>query len=88
MSNAPIPSSHLTRRSFLAATSSAASPALVSPRTAFGASANYKISLGLLGCCGRGKWIANLFQKHGGYELGAVLPSIGRSPTATSPIPS
>jgi predicted dehydrogenase len=36
------------------------------------AEANSKIDLGLIGCGGRGKWIANLFQKHGGYNVVAV----------------
>ena len=31
-----------------------------------------KIKLGLVGCGGRGSWIAKLFQKHGGYEFHAV----------------
>jgi myo-inositol 2-dehydrogenase / D-chiro-inositol 1-dehydrogenase len=31
-----------------------------------------KIKLGLIGCGGRGPWLADLFQKHGGYELHAV----------------
>jgi predicted dehydrogenase len=31
-----------------------------------------KIRLGLVGCGGRGKWIAKLFQKHGGYQFAAV----------------
>ena len=31
-----------------------------------------KIKLGLVGCGGRGSWIADLFQKHGGYEFHAV----------------
>jgi predicted dehydrogenase len=31
-----------------------------------------KIKIGLVGCGGRGSWIAKLFQKHGGYELHAV----------------
>ena len=31
-----------------------------------------KIKLGLVGCGGRGSWIAKLFQKHGGYEIHAV----------------
>jgi predicted dehydrogenase len=30
------------------------------------------IKLGLIGCGGRGKWIAKLFQKHGGYQFAAV----------------
>ena len=31
-----------------------------------------KIKLGLVGCGGRGSWIANLFREHGGYEFHAV----------------
>ena len=31
-----------------------------------------KIKLGLIGCGGRGPWLADLFRKHGGYELHAV----------------
>ena len=31
-----------------------------------------KIKLGLVGCGGRGSWIANLFQKHSGFEFRAV----------------
>ena len=37
-----------------------------------GAEANAKIDIGLIGCGGRGKWIADLFQKNGGYNLVAV----------------
>lgn len=31
-----------------------------------------KIKIGLVGCGGRGSWIAKLFQRHGGYEFHAV----------------
>lgn len=31
-----------------------------------------KIKLGLIGCGGRGSWLADLFQKHGGYEIHAI----------------
>jgi myo-inositol 2-dehydrogenase/D-chiro-inositol 1-dehydrogenase len=62
----------VNRRTFLASTGAAATAAILSPKTAFGASANSKVSLGLIGCGGRGKWIADLFAKHGGYELAAV----------------
>ena len=31
-----------------------------------------KIKLGLVGCGGRGSWIAGLFQQHGGYDFHAV----------------
>ena len=50
----------------------AASLAILKPQQIAGADANSKITLGLIGCGGRGSWIANLFQKHGGYQLLAV----------------
>ena len=31
-----------------------------------------KVALGIIGCGGRGTWIANLFQKHGGYDIVAA----------------
>jgi len=31
-----------------------------------------KIKLGLVGCGGRGSWIAGLFKEHGGYDIHAV----------------
>ncbi|MCY3020128.1 MAG: Gfo/Idh/MocA family oxidoreductase [Planctomycetota bacterium] len=34
--------------------------------------AGRKIKLGVVGCGGRGAWIAGLFKKHGGYEMHAV----------------
>ena len=36
------------------------------------APAKRKIKLGVIGCGGRGAWIAGLFQKHGGYEMHAL----------------
>ena len=35
--------------------------------------ANSKVNLGLLGCGGRGTWIADLFAKHGGYNIVAAF---------------
>ena len=32
-----------------------------------------KIKLGVVACGGRGAWIANLFKRHGGYEMWAVV---------------
>ena len=72
MKRAPRSPSSWNRRAFLSATGAAASLTLVSPKTAFGSSANSKVSVGLVGCGGRGKWITQLFKKHGGYELAAV----------------
>jgi predicted dehydrogenase len=68
----PLPRTPYSRRGFLASTATAATFALLPPKTVFGASANTKISWGLVGCGGRGKWIANLFKQHGGYHLAAV----------------
>ncbi|MCC6232882.1 MAG: Gfo/Idh/MocA family oxidoreductase [Verrucomicrobiales bacterium] len=31
-----------------------------------------KVKIGLVGCGGRGRWITDLFYKHGGYEIAAV----------------
>jgi myo-inositol 2-dehydrogenase / D-chiro-inositol 1-dehydrogenase len=45
---------------------------VVEPRHATAAEANSKITLGLIGCGGRGNWIANLFQQHGGYQFVAT----------------
>ena len=61
-----------TRREFLASAALATSPLLVSPRTAFGTEANSRVTLGAIGCGGRGTWIADLFQKHGGYQVVAA----------------
>jgi myo-inositol 2-dehydrogenase / D-chiro-inositol 1-dehydrogenase len=64
-------SNTITRRQFMAtAGASAASLAVFSPRLR--AEAGPKVKLGLIGCGGRGTWIANLFLKHGGYELAAM----------------
>jgi predicted dehydrogenase len=43
----------------------------IKPELVRGTVANSKITLGLVGCGGRGVWIAGLFQKHGGYQLTA-----------------
>ena len=64
-----------TRREFLAAGTApliigglarAAEPA--PPPTQF----DRKIKIGLIGAGGRGRWIANLFRQHGGFEFHAV----------------
>ncbi len=45
---------------------------VVKPELLRGAGANSKVNLGLIGCGGRGTWIANLFKEHGGYNVVAV----------------
>ncbi len=68
----PSPSS-LTRRGFLATTGAAAvSFGILNRDLALGAAANSKITIGVTGCGGRGRWLAKLFQRHGGYEVVAV----------------
>jgi len=68
-----VPHDNVTRRNFLAGTAAAAAGMLiVDPRQVVAAGANSKIRLGLIGCGGRGKWIADLFQQHGGYQFVAT----------------
>ena len=62
----------LSRRHFIARAGAAASWSVLKPNLAHGYAANSKVKIGLIGCGGRGAWIADLFQQHGGYELVAV----------------
>lgn len=65
-----VPGAHLNRRRFLASTSAAAAAiSIASPQTVFGADANARIKLGLIGCGGRGTWIMDFFKNHGGFEI-------------------
>jgi predicted dehydrogenase len=64
------------RRRFIA-TSAATAASMVIPtaartQTAESTLAGPKIKLGVVGCGGRGKWIAGLFRGHGGYQMHAV----------------
>ena len=64
---------NLSRRNFLAGSTAAAAGLLIAqPRQVAAAEANSQITLGLIGCGGRGNWIANLFQQHGGYKFVAT----------------
>jgi len=81
----------LTRRSFLghtAAISAATAPlfeamaGLAAENPAAPAQPPRKIKLGLVGCGGRGKWIAGLFKEHGGYEMHAVADYFQRNADA------
>ncbi len=67
-------SSPLTRRKFLVNTGvSALSLAVIQQTHVLGAEAGAKIDIGLIGCGGRGQWIAELFRKHGGYNLADLV---------------
>ncbi|MBI3849463.1 MAG: Gfo/Idh/MocA family oxidoreductase [Verrucomicrobia bacterium] len=63
------PPSPINRRTFLAATAAVGTLTLLRPSTAFGAEANTTIELGLIGCGGRGSWIADLFAQSGKYKF-------------------
>ncbi len=67
------PAGRISRRRFLVGGSLAtASMMAVRPSVAFGASANSRIELGLIGCGQRGNWIAGLFEEQGGFKVTAV----------------
>ena len=61
-----------SRREFLVNAAAIGAPLLVAPRVARGSEANSRLTLGFIGCGGRGTWIADLFQKHGGYQVAAA----------------
>jgi myo-inositol 2-dehydrogenase/D-chiro-inositol 1-dehydrogenase len=65
------PAAKLDRRAMLAGTA-ALTFSVAKPQWVRGAEANSKIALGLIGCGGRGNWIAELFRKHGRYQLVAA----------------
>ena len=63
----------ISRRDFIAGAGAAATSfVLIKPSLVRGTEANSKIKLGIIGCGMRGKWITDLFQKHGGYEIFAA----------------
>ena len=63
----------LSRRRFIAGAGAAAlSFTVAKPGLVRGYGANSKVDLGLIGCGGRGTWIAELFKQHGGYNVVAV----------------
>lgn len=62
-----------SRRRFLADAGAAALAfSIAKPDLAQGSQAQGRIRLGLIGCGGRGSWIANLFLKHGGYDIVSI----------------
>jgi predicted dehydrogenase len=60
---------NVNRREFIAGAGAALSFTIMKPDLVRGSAANSKIALGLVGCGGRGSWIADLFMKHGGYQV-------------------
>lgn len=69
----PRTADNMNRRRFMAGTGAAAvSLSVVRPELAFGTSAHSKVRMGIVGCGGRGTWIAGLFRRHGGYHIVAA----------------
>ena len=63
----------ITRRNFLASAGAAAATfAVWHPKLIGAAETHNKVAIGLIGCGGRGQWIAGEFAKHGGYQVVAV----------------
>jgi len=63
----------ITRRQFIAGAGAAAmSFTVVKPELVRSYNASSKINLGMIGCGGRGIWIADLFKQHGGYNIVAA----------------
>src|SRR5436190_10609446 len=63
----------INRRKFLAGAGTATLGfTILKPELVGGAEANAKINLGLVGCGGRGGWIAELFAKNGKYNVVAL----------------
>lgn len=59
----------MPRRQFLAGAATATAVSILKPSLVFGAEANSVIELGLIGCGGRGNWIAKLFEDTGKYRF-------------------
>jgi predicted dehydrogenase len=62
----------ITRRRFLAGAGAAVSLTLLKPGLVAGAEANSRIDIGVIGCGGRGEWIAELLAKNGHYNVVAM----------------
>ena len=62
----------LSRRGFLSGTAAASTVAILDPRLVRGSQANSKIEVAMFGCGNRGRWIADLFTRHGGYQVVAT----------------
>jgi predicted dehydrogenase len=58
----------MQRRAFLANAGAAATITVLKPSIVFGAEANSSLEVGLIGCGGRGSWIAGLFTDSGKYR--------------------
>lgn len=71
-SDPPHTDGHSRRRFLKDAGATALAFSIVRPELVRASRASSSLNLGIVGCGGRGSWIANLFQKHGGYTIVAV----------------
>ncbi len=62
----------IPRRKFLHYAGAVASLTLLDASLVWGTAANSQVNLGMIGCGGRGTWIAGLFLEHGGYVITAA----------------
>jgi myo-inositol 2-dehydrogenase/D-chiro-inositol 1-dehydrogenase len=62
-------SAQIPRRAFLASAATATAFTVLKPSLVFGTEANAKLDIALLGCGGRGGWIAKLFADSGKYRF-------------------
>jgi len=72
--------SNAGRRRFLQAAGGAL---LLKPQTVFGYQANSRVEIGLVGCGGRGNWIAPFFPEHAGARIVALADVIRKNLDAT-----
>jgi len=61
-----------TRRAVLAGAAATAAAVTIGAEAPLARGQGRKVRLGVVGCGGRGAWIARLFLRHGGYEIAAV----------------
>ncbi|MGA2496727.1 MAG: Gfo/Idh/MocA family oxidoreductase [Tepidisphaeraceae bacterium] len=59
----------LSRRHLLNAGVAAMATTVLAPQIVRGADANSRITLGMIGCGGRGHWISDFFRNHGGFQF-------------------
>ncbi|MCP4455968.1 MAG: Gfo/Idh/MocA family oxidoreductase [Planctomycetes bacterium] len=81
----------MTRRNFLASGGAAAlSFSIVKPGAVRGFEANSKVKVGCIGLGGRGRMIAGMIHKHGGYHIAAVtdyFPHVANAAGDTYKVP-
>jgi myo-inositol 2-dehydrogenase / D-chiro-inositol 1-dehydrogenase len=74
-------STHAGRRTFLK--SAAAGMMILKPETVFGSQANSSVEVGIVGCGGRGNWIAPFFPEYTGARIVALADVISENLEST-----